>query len=97
MRMAIRPETTYTKWGTWQLSVLATGFTHSGHFHPGSKLQHYQAKRPTERGRRSKSAEAVEDLNRGHRRVALGVGRLSHRRWVDASGVYPFGIRLKAL
>ena len=31
----IRPITTPT-WRTWQLSVPATGFTHSDHFHPGS-------------------------------------------------------------
>src|SRR5208337_4715031 len=39
-----------------------------------------EAKRPTERGRRSKSAQRSRILNGGHRREALGVGRLSRRR-----------------
>ena len=44
------------------------------------KLKANETKRPTERGRR------VEDLNRGHRREALGVGRLSRRRHSSTEG-----------
>ena len=52
-----------------------------------SEAKQSKAKRPTERGRRSKSAgTAVEDLNGGYRREALGVGRLSRRRYFAPEG-----------
>src|SRR5258707_15794971 len=56
-----------------------------------------EAKRPTERGRRSKSAQRSRILNGGHRREALGVGRLSHRCRLEPIISQPSEIQLKAL
>src|SRR5437763_9766663 len=41
------PDPTTPTWRSWQLSVPATGFTHSDHFQPGSKVRRAAAVSPT--------------------------------------------------
>jgi hypothetical protein len=45
----------------------------------------------------ARARNAVEDLNRGHRRAALGAGRLSHRWGVALSDTQPLGILREVL
>src|SRR5271165_2817252 len=59
---------------------------------PGRKRE---PKRPTKRGRRSRSAERGRGFKcTGHRRAALGVGRLSRRRHSCPKAIRGFGVDL---
>jgi hypothetical protein len=52
---------------------------------------------PREEAVGARARNAVEDLNGGHRREALGVGRLSHRWGVVLSDTQPLGILREVL